>query len=77
MIELYISTIDNMDDEECLLSFPIGLLGFNSASSMQMVFPNGYGMLYEFPRKHYLSFSTHYGYFSFNMPICGIFKGEK
>ena len=66
--------IENMDDEECVLSFPLGLMELESGKSAQLVFPSGYGQLYEFPRNDYFQLDENYGFFGFNMPICGIFK---
>ncbi|MFA6715327.1 MAG: DUF5696 domain-containing protein [Victivallaceae bacterium] len=69
-----IEKVKNMNDEECVVTFPYGLTHLDSNAEARLVFPHNYGAMYEFPRKDMLDFEAPFGVCSFNMPVYGVFK---
>jgi len=68
-----IEKIGNMNEEECLITFPFGLTHFKSDENVSLVFPYGFGMLLEFPRNDMYSYDVPYGVPGFTMPVYGVF----
>ena len=68
--------IQGMNEEECAISFPHGLLEFSSQDTAELVFPSGFGSLIEFPRNDYLSISDTCERPRYSLPLYGLFQIE-
>ncbi|MBN2308492.1 MAG: hypothetical protein JXR94_05945 [Candidatus Hydrogenedentes bacterium] len=71
-----VEAVDGMDDEDLLVRFPRGLLEFDSTAPGRLVFPYGFGVMFEFPREDSFSFQDEYGRAHYSMPVYGLF-GEQ
>lgn len=68
--------VQGMNEEECTISFPHGLLEFSSQDSSQFVFPFGFGTMFEFPRDDYFTSSWSCERPTYSLPLYGLFKHD-
>ncbi len=66
--------IQNMDEEECAVNFPHGLLEFSSQNTAQLIFPFGFGSMFEFPRNDYFIYSTPCERPQYSLPLYALFE---
>ena len=68
--------IQGMDKEECRVSFPAGLLKFDSSEQAEILLPCGYGSLIQFPNNEKFKFEYVTGNHYNCIPLVGYFHKQ-
>lgn len=70
-----LAPVGNLADEECRLIVAQNFLAFDSGETAQLVFPYGFGVQFDFPRRDYLKqqYSAGWGY---SLPCYGLFRDD-
>lgn len=66
-----VERINGMDEEECKISFPCGLIALDSSEKAEVLLPLHFGQLFKLPCKEALNFK--YDVAPASMPVHGIF----